>query len=384
MIIDAALILSALMHAPANERGVSVLGALRSSASMVPNELAPLQDLPPRAAADEAPTNARSAQNNPLQDEMTPALDASVARGLAGLAQAQNPDGSWGETQFGRTVAVTSLACLAFMADGNLPGRGAYGDSVTRGLEYVLRNASESGLLATETANSPMYGHGFATLFLGEIYGMTQGGGDTELADRTHRTLLRAVRLIEGTQNGEGGWRYNPVPFDADTSVTICQIMALRSARNAGLEVSKEVIDKAVEYVRSCQNPDGGFRYQASMGPSAWPRSAAGIASLQYAGIYKDRAIDSGLGYVFTSAMPGQGDDTAIHYYYGHYYAVQAMFLAGGDPWARWWPGIRAELLRLQRPDGSWLDTSAGDEYGTAMALIVLQMPKRYLPIFQK
>jgi hypothetical protein len=175
------------------------------------------------------------------------------------------------------------------------------------------------------------------------------------------------------------------VPFDADTSVTICQIMALRSARNAGLEVSKDVVDKAVEYVRSCQNVDGGFRYQFSMGPSSWPRSAAGIASLQYAGIYEDRAIDAGIGYVVGSAMPGANmGESQIHYFYGHYYAVQAMFLQGGRPWERWWPAIRSELLGRQRADGSWNDDSAGDDYGTAMALIVLQMPKRYLPIFQK
>jgi hypothetical protein len=316
---------------------------------------------------------------------MTAALDRSVTRGLAALAAKQNPDGSWGEIQFGRSVAVTARACLALMADGNTPGRGVYGEQVSKGLEYVLRNTTESGLVATDSANSPMYGHGFATLFLGEVYGMTQGGGDTDLADRTHRALVKAVRLIETSQNREGGWRYNPVPFDADTSVTICQIMALRSARNAGLEVSKDVVDKAVEYVRSCQNVDGGFRYQFSMGPSSWPRSAAGIASLQYAGIYEDRAIDAGIGYVVGSAMPGANmGESQIHYFYGHYYAVQAMFLQGGRPWERWWPAIRSELLGRQRADGSWNDDSAGDDYGTAMALIVLQMPKRYLPIFQK
>lgn len=326
-----------------------------------------------------------SAANNPIENEMPPQLDVAVTKGLAALAAMQNQDGSFGDAQFGRTVAVTSLACLAFMADGNVPGRGAYGDVVANGLEYILANCGESGLVASQNANSPMYGHGFATLFLGEVYGMTAGGGDTQLADRVHRALVKSVRLIEGSQNDEGGWRYNPVPFDADTSVTICQIMALRSARNAGLEVSKPVIDKAVDYVRSCQNPDGGFRYQSMTGTSAWPRSAAGVASLQYAGIYQDRAIDSGLAYLFRNAMPGRmGDNQAIHYAYGHYYAIQACFLAGGEAWATWWPAIRSEMLMTQSPSGAWPDTSAGEDYGTAMSLIVLQMPKRYLPIFQK
>jgi hypothetical protein len=324
------------------------------------------------------------AANNPIANEITPELDRSVARGLAALARRQLPNGSFGEGQFGRTVAVTALACLAFMADGNMPGRGPYGENVAKGLEYILQNTAESGLIATEPTTSPMYGHGFGTLFLGEIYGMTQGGADTALADRVHSALSRSVRLIVSTQNDEGGWRYNPVPFDADVSVTITQIMALRSARNAGLEVPKETIDRAVEYVRALQNPDGGWRYQAIPGVSAWPRTAAGVASLQYAGIYQDRAIDTGLRYLFANALPGRFDTTLNHYFYGQYYAIQAMFLAGGEPWATWWPAIRSELIEAQQPGGLWSDQGAGDEYGTAMSLIILQMPKRYLPIFQK
>ncbi|MFA6045185.1 MAG: prenyltransferase/squalene oxidase repeat-containing protein [Phycisphaerales bacterium] len=338
----------------------------------------------PVATEPDPPAGHQTASNAPAQDEMTPELDASVTRGLAALARLQNVDGSWGESNYGRTVAVTSLACLALMADGNVPGRGAYADNVSKGLAYILANSNETGLIATASANSPMYGHGFATLFLGEVYGMTQGGSDTQLADQVHASLVRGVRLIESTQNDEGGWRYNPAPQDADVSVTICQIMALRSARNAGLDIPKSTIDRAVAYVRGCQNPDGGFRYQSMAGPSAWPRSAAGIASLQYAGIYQDRAITSGLGYLFVNAMPGQANGQPVHYFYGQYYAVQACFLAGGDTWGRWWPAIRRELMGAQLPDGRWADQSAGDDYGTAMALIVLQMPKRYLPIFQK
>lgn len=72
------------------------------------------------------------------------------------------------------------------------------------------------------------------------------------------------------------------------------------------------------------------------------------------------------------------------YYFYGHYYAVQAMYLAGGEWWAQWWPGIREELIRIQSEDGSWVDHQSGNAYATAMALVVAQMPKRYLPIFQR
>lgn len=326
----------------------------------------------------------RSARNTALSGEMSPELDGAVARGLAYLAQNQDTDGSFDGGRFGKNVAITAVACLAFMADGNLPGRGRYGDAVERGLDFILENCTESGLIAAEGAHGPMYGHGFAALFLGEIYGMTAGGADTVRAGRIHEALVRAVRLIERTQNDEGGWRYNPVPYDADVSVTICQVMALRSARNAGIEVDKGVIDRAVDYTRRCQNADGGFRYQADGGTSAWPRSAAGVATLFYAGIYEDTAINSGLAYLKQTAMPGVVRGSRAHYAYGQYYSVQAMYLAGGEHWAEWWPAVRAELLHEQQGDGSWDDRTAGPNYGTAMMLIVLQMPKRYLPIFQK
>lgn len=330
------------------------------------------------------PDGSRSAQNAALEQEMTPELDAAVQRGLAALVKDQVEDGSFESSRFGKNIAVTALACIALMGDGNLPGRGAYGKNVERGLEFVLSCSTETGLLASESANGPMYGHGFATLFLGEVYGMTRGGGETALSARVHEALVKAVNLIVRSQNEEGGWRYNPVPYDADVSVTICQIMALRSARNAGIEVPKQAIDKAVEYVRKCQNPDGGFRYQASVGFSAWPRSAAGVASLYYAGIYEGNDIERGVKYLRDNAAPGEKNTSNAHYFYGHYYAVQTMYLAGGEDWAAWWPAIRSELLSKQEADGTWADQSIGPTYGTAMSLIILQMPKRFLPIFQK
>jgi hypothetical protein len=219
-----------------------------------------------------------------------------------------------------------------------------------------------------------MYGHGFATLFLAEVYGSTRDPAVRE-------TLRRAARLVVATQNEEGGWRYQPARADADISVTICQVMALRAARNAGIHVEKRVVDAAVRYVKGCQNPDGGFRYMTSPGVSAFARSAAGVATLQYAGIYAGPEIDNGLAYLARFTPPtGQAGQ---HYYYGQYYAAQAMYMAGEARWRAWWPAARDDLLARRADDGSWAG-QAGSEYGTAMALIVLQMPNRLLPIFQR
>ncbi|MGH7177636.1 MAG: prenyltransferase/squalene oxidase repeat-containing protein [Tepidisphaeraceae bacterium] len=313
-------------------------------------------------------------------DEITPKQQESVERGLAWLAGHQGRDGSYGADGATPNVAVTALAGLAFMQAGNLPGRGKYGENVQRCLDFVLNSCQESGLIAADQTHGPMYGHGFATLFLGEVYGMT---GD----ERVKEKLQRAVRLIQKTQNPEGGWRYQPVPYDADISVTICQVMALRAARDAGIKVEKETIDNSIKYVRNCQNPDGGFSYmahQAGAGGSGFARSAAGVSALYYAGIFEGDDITRGLRYIlrFLPNRPGMpGPEMEGHYFYGNYYAVQAMFLAGGDYWSKWYPAIRDQLIAKQARNGAW-SGDFSEDYATSMALIILQMPNRYLPVY--
>jgi hypothetical protein len=222
-----------------------------------------------------------------------------------------------------------------------------------------------------------MYSHGFGTLFLAEAYGMTH-------RPEVREKLQKAVRLIIDCQNHEGGWRYQPVRVQmADISVTICQINALRAARNAGLYVPRETVDACLKYVKQCQNPDGGFRYMSTPGSSAFPRSAAGVVALQSAGEYDSKAVRDGVAYLGRSRNEIERGGRFNHYYYGHYYAAQAMWIRGGEDWNAWYPAIRDELIRRQLPGGGWKD-SLCDEYGTAMALIVLQIPNNYLPIFQR
>ena len=313
-------------------------------------------------------------------DEITPECKAAVEKGLAWLAGRQTHEGGFAGMQgfgYSNNVAMTALAGLAFMEAGNLPGRGKYGKEVQRCLDFILDNCQDSGLIASDASQGPMYGHGFAALFLGEIYGMT---GD----DTVKEKLERSIKLIERTQNPEGGWRYQPAPLDADISVTICEVMALRAARDAGLKVSKDVIAKSIEYVKRCQNHDGGFSYmagQGGFGGSGFPRSAAGCCALYYAGIFEGDNLKKGLDYVVRFA-PGNGSNPRNegHYFYGYYYATQAMFLAGGEYWAKFWPAIRDELVRSQIGDHWQGDFS--EDYATAMSLIILQMPNRYLPVF--
>lgn len=334
--------------------------------------------------AQTQPSTLAPVPNQVRGDELTPQAEAAIRAGLAYLSTRQNPDGSFGNGGggYGATSAITALSAIAFMEAGNLPTRGKYAQQVAGAVKYITHCAQESGLLCSEPSPGPMYSHGFATLFLGEVYGMS---ADPAVQEK----LEAAVRLIERTQNADGGWRYMPVPFDADISVTIAQVMALRAARDAGVQVDKAIIDKAIAYVRHCQNADGGFSYMANMnapggqGGSAFERSAAGVAALYYAGVFGGNDLHRGLDYVFRfRPSKNLAPNTYAHYYYGQYYAAQAMFLAGGSYWAAWYPAIRDDLVfRQDHAVGNWTG-EVSDEYCTAVALIVLQMPNRYLPVF--
>ena len=326
----------------------------------------------PAATAD----SPASQPDKPAITEITPEQTLAVEKGLEYLASRQNVEGSFGNSgAYGATAAITALSGIAFMADGDLPGRGKYGDNVRKAVQFIVRNQQESGLFTTSASQGEMYSHGFATLFIGEVYGMT---GD----DQIKENLQKGVRLIERCQNPEGGWRYQPAPVDADISVTICQIMALRSARDAGIKTDAGVMEKALAYVKRCQNSDGGFSYQATGGESGFARTAAGTASLYYAGKFQDDAVTRGLDFLARFIPARDQVEEQGHFFYGQYYAVQAMFLGGGKYWADWYPAIRELLLsRQNKAVGNW-DGEVDPDYCTAMALIILQMPNRYLPVF--
>ena len=310
--------------------------------------------------------------------DVSAAAQPAIEKGLAFLATRQADDGSFSTSTSGRNAAVCGLAGMAWLSGGSTPERGPYGEEVARVTDFLLDHADESGLISIEGAVSrgPMYEHGFATLFLAEVYGMSPR---EDLRDK----LARAVDLIVRTQNDEGGWRYQPRREDADISVTICQVMALRAARNAGLRVPSETVDKCVEYVKRSQNPDGGFRYMLVGGESAFPRSAAGVVALYSAGIYQGPEIERGLAYLDQFLPRENMANQDAHFFYGQYYAVQAMWQAGGQRWERWYPAVRDVLVARQQADGSGADPICA-EYGTAMATIVLQMPNSSVPIFQR
>jgi hypothetical protein len=330
-------------------------------------------------------------------------IQAAVARGLAHLRRTQDPaSGGWiqdvgykrGDSYVVTATAqhhvgVSSLALMAFLAGGHLPGRGLHGSVVTRGADYVLSQVHpDSGYISNNMTR--MYSHAFATLFLAEIYGMTHRVDVKE-------KLQRAVDLIVRSQNDLGSWRYQPYSTTADMSITVCQIMALRAARNVGLLVPRATIDRAFEYVEKSAYRDpsssryGGFSYKlGGRNRTTFALTAAGIATLNHAGVYDHDLIQAGIGFL-RSTMSSFNREHWQHYfyYYGHYYASQVFFLCSDEQddhlWEWYWTRISDDLLSHQQSDGSWPNTTGpGCAFATAVACIILQIPNQYLPIFHR
>ncbi len=337
------------------------------------------------APAQDRPARAPGVTNREFTEEVRLRCD----KGLAWLASQQQLNGAWRckiayklyetyEGEDGDDVGVTAIACMAFVGAGNAPGRGKYGRVVQRGLDFILSCVREEDGYVTANGTR-MYSHAFATMFLAEIYGMSKRKDVKE-------KLRRAVDLIVSAQNKEGGWRYQPIPVDADLSVTVSTVQALRAARNVGLVIPMDTIEKALKYVKGCARRNG-FQYQLTTDYSfndpriSYALTACGVVALMSAGVYDSREVRDGLRSLEsmrTSLRWGK-----YHYFYGHYYGAQAMYLAGPHYWETYYPLVRREIINGQRADGAWQD-DVGMTYATAMAIVVLQMPCEVLPIFQK
>jgi hypothetical protein len=331
------------------------------------------------------------ADDPPRPAVLSPEIQAAVDKGLAWLAGRQNANGSWtcriGQKLMnnylgkdGDHVGTTALAGLAFMGGGSLPQRGRFGKETAKALDFVLGCVRrEDGYITHQS--SRMYEHAFATLFLAEVYGMSP-------REDVKNALKNAAGLIVRSQNVDGGWRYQPTPFDADLSVTVSTLQALRAARNVGIAVPKTTIDRAVTYIKGCSNPNGSFSYQLGGNQdtrTSFPLTACGVVSLYSLGDYQSKEVQQGVewlaGAAGRRAEPEWGE---FHYFYGHYYAAQAFYMARGAYWRNYWTRVSQDIVREQnKTDGHWED-DVGPAYATAMACIILQIPCEYLPIFQK
>lgn len=319
-----------------------------------------------------------------LPKHITPPTQAAIKKGLEYLAKSQSQDGSFTSGREGGAypVAMTALAGMAFLANGNTTSRGPYADNVARIVEYLSSNVQSSGLITgpSQEQGYSMYGHGFALMFLSSCYGMET---DDRMRGRMKKIIVDAIKLTSSASSN-GGWCYTPGTGD-EGSVTVTQMQGLRAASNAGFTVPKGTIEGAVRYLERCKTAEGGICYSlGSGGDTRLPISAAAIATLYNAGEYDSKLAESCLAYVSTQFDAQKGSfNKGGNDFYTHLYASQAFYQAGDKYWDKYFPGARDQLLKMQNANGSW-QGDIGETFGTSIALIVLQLPYKYLPIYQR
>ncbi|HVK59878.1 MAG TPA: prenyltransferase/squalene oxidase repeat-containing protein [Candidatus Kapabacteria bacterium] len=294
-------------------------------------------------------------------------VDRVYVRGLQFLAKSQLAEGRWNEMPYGAEPAVVGLSVIAMLAHGDDPNNGPYALPIKRGLDFILKNMNQT----TGYIGRSMYNHGFSTLALAEAYGHV-------LDERLGPALEKAVRLITSSQarNPLSAWRYSPESVDADTTVSGAQMVALFAARNAGIAVPEDAIQKGIAFFLKCQTPEGGFGYTSATSPNG-ARTAIGCLVLALAKEKKSKAFETALAFLKTA--PGD----ASYQQYFLYYAAQAYFHASPELWNDWNRKNIKTLASTQNDDGSW-DGQFGPTFSTAASLLSLALNYRYLPIYER
>ena len=221
---------------------------------------------------------------------------------------------------------------------------------------------------------------------------------DLTRADELHEKLRGGLLLSLASQTEHGGWGYHHAgdgkrQLADEASVTITQIQAMRAGHNAGFDVPSWAIDRAVDYVRRCMNPDGGCRYSLGMSVHrvTYELTGAAVSTLNASGVYASKELERGMEFLrrHQAASSNPALAASDYYYYGNFYAAQAMWQAGPDRFADWFSRAHQDILLKKHvgPQAGWYWESPrgyGRPYATAMGLLMLEIPLQYLPIFQR
>ena len=330
----------------------------------------------------------------PKEETSPPTRAEAINLALARLSEQQNANGSWGNRH---TYAVTGLACLAHLAAAEEPfdpRRGAQAKALTRGIEYLLAQ-QKAGMFAKQ-GHTWIHGQGFATLALSEAYGRSFACKQGVDHKRLGKVARQAVIAITQHQSTSGGWWYTPgSPGQHEGSTTVCAVQALVSAANYGLAVDAKALERGFEYLKKCQNPDGGFDYKLGPGTVSMKEgTAAGVATLSLMKKFDYGVMIDGMKFLNTIGHAGITKERFP--YYGHFYGCMGMKLFGEEMAAQEKTGayiaaVHETLLGWQQRNGEWpqrgwMIKSAGEDgaYSTAFASLCLAIPDGRLSIFNR
>ncbi|HZN58369.1 MAG TPA: hypothetical protein VFD71_09870 [Planctomycetota bacterium] len=327
--------------------------------------------------------------------------EGAVRRALDWLARHQSKDGRWDVDGFDAAcmscrspgfqincdAAVTALALLCFLGQNHAPtqNESPFRRNSAAALAWLLKTQRADGCLAGDDTKYTMYSHGIATLALSEAYILTKD-------EKLREPLRKAVTLITKAQNTKtGGWRYMTTPpLQGDTSITGWQVLALTSARSAGIEIPEKVFDGARHWldVEVASGQHGGVcGYTKPEEPRVAMTAEGMYARLLLGGRRTDRNIEEAARYIHTETRNGGYLDNLYLLYYGNL----ALYHYQGWIWDRWNLEVREFLVRSQQkrgalagswdPAGPWTETG-GRVLATCFATLTLEVYYRYLPLY--
>ena len=315
-----------------------------------------------------------------------PRWEKAVSQGLQWVARNQSSSGSWGGNTY--PTAMAALAGVALTCAGSTTMQGPYMQNVRRAVDFLSTMSRANGLIGDPTQdNRYTYGHGFSMLFLSQVLGEEE---DAERREELTRLLTKAVEFSGLAQTRSGGWGYVSAKdgnnFD-EGSTTITQVQGLRGCRNAGIPVPAVVIERAKKYIYSCKNADGGISYSSTNRGSSRPAiTAAALAALYNAGDYDSEHVPAMLEYCKKNLYRlGDSVRSFGHWHYTYLYYSQVVYRQGPAEWDPFRDRLYDRIASEQKSDGSW-ESSGGMEpiYETTCNLIILQLDRAYLPIYQR
>ncbi len=341
-------------------------------------------------------------------DAIKPDVQKCIDKGLEYLAKNQSKAGYFEGNGGQYPIALTALAGMSFLMEGGTLREGKYSEQIRRVVDFLLERTQRNGMIGNpnnaQESQRYTYGHGFGLLFLASVYGEEEDG---ERRTKLEDVLTRAVDFCIKAQTTRGGWGYVSAADSGDFdegSVTITQLQALRAARNVGIVVPKEPINKAKKYLEDCTTPNGGVMYRPGQPGERPALTAAAVACGFSVGEYDTGIVKKWLKYANSSiGALGGGTGRFGHDEYAHYYWAQAVYILGDETWGKlfpdtpkdsWltWSGYKKQnfdgMIRSQNEDGSWTGNSPwarfGAVYTTSMYLSILQLDKGVLPIYQR
>jgi hypothetical protein len=339
-----------------------------------------------------------------LGSGITGPSERAVAAALVWLADHQDHDGHWslqgytrrckpgdktctGTGEAPHDAGATAMGLLPFLAAGKTHmSPGPYQDHVRKGIQWLIDQQQPDGNLA-EGEPYMMYSHGLATIALCEACGLTNDR-------RAGKAAQAAVRFILNAQNAaDGGWRYNPKD-PGDTSVLGWQLMALKSAQMAGLDVGGSAFSGTSKWLDSVAVHGGAeYCYQPGQAPVN-TMTSVGLLCRQYLGAKHDNPMLLGGVAYLMKHLPDE-DFSNVYYWYYATQVMHNMSRTNGPEWDAWNRKMRDLLVSTQVrnvdqcANGSWAPEKdawgrrGGRVMQTSLSTLTLEVYYRYLPLFK-